>query len=111
MVADVPAAHSFDVLTWIQEELIVSFDAVGVRSPLIEATGETEEDHGDENSGSSGHVESCWCPGKIANWVLDESEHVTEESSFVSFVHSFSRQSELLQLPVVGFTHRSVHHF
>lgn len=86
-------------------------DAVGVRSPLKEAAAESDEYHGDENSCSPGHVPSGSRPRKIANWVLDESENITEESSFVSFVDSFSGESELLEFPVIGFTERSVHHF
>lgn len=58
VVSDIPAAHALDVLSGVQQKLVIGFNAISVRSPFVEARDEAQKHDSYENSCASRHVES-----------------------------------------------------
>ena len=106
VVAFHAAAGSLDVLAVVHQNLIQFFVFVADLLPVVDHSCPVDDSRVGEQLGH-GEDPSVCLPSDVGDGILDEPEEILEASFLVSFVDALLAQSELLQLPVILFSHGS----
>jgi hypothetical protein len=101
------SAGSFNIFAIVHQDFIQLLILIGNLFPIVDDSSPVDNGTVSEQFW---HWEypSVSLPSNICNGVLDESEEVLKTSLLVSLIDALFSKSELLELPIVLLSHRSI---